>query len=154
MTNDLTFAAYAARLREFSRHDAPATGHEARFNALALALFALQFTHNPAYRLLCQARKSSPANVARWTDIPAVPTAAFKELELTSLAPGERTTVFHSSGTTEQRPSRHFHNAGSLVLYEASLRPWFQAHLLPDLAPGTRWQMMFLTPSPARAPRS
>ncbi len=154
MTNDLTFADYATRLRGFIRHDAPATGHEARFNELALALFTLQFAHNPAYRLLCQARKISPANVAHWADIPAVPTAAFKELELTSIAPGERPTVFHSSGTTEQRPSRHFHNAASLALYEASLRPWFQAHLLPDLADAPHRQMIFLTPSPALAPRS
>ncbi len=50
-----------------------------------------------------------------------MPTSAFKELELTSLAPEERTAVFHSSGTTEQIPSRHFHNAESLLVYEASL---------------------------------
>ena len=91
------------------------------FNELALELFALQFKHNSAYRKICEARKLTPQVVEHWTQIPAVPTAAFKELELTSLAPDERTAVFHSSGTTEQKPSRHFHNAESLAVYEASL---------------------------------
>ncbi|HZL13230.1 MAG TPA: hypothetical protein VFC85_03720, partial [Verrucomicrobiae bacterium] len=41
--------------------------------------------------------------------------------------------VFHSSGTTEQKPSRHFHSAESLALYEASLWAWFEQHVLTDL---------------------
>jgi hypothetical protein len=81
-----------------------------------------------------------------------VPTAAFKELELTGLPPAERTVVFHSSGTTAQRPSRHFHNAASLAVYEASLWPWFRAHVLPDGGAGLL--VIFLTPPPALAPHS
>jgi Acyl-protein synthetase, LuxE len=77
-----------------------------------------------------------------------VPTAAFKELELTSLAPEECTAVFHSSGTTEQKPSRHFHNAESLSVYEASLWKWFQFHFDDSSEP------VFLTPNPNDAPRS
>src|SRR6185437_8002116 len=80
------------------------------FNGMALMLFTLQFQHNPAYRKLCEFRKITPANVSHWTQIPAVPTSAFKELELTSLSADKRTHVFHSSGTTGQTPSRHFHN--------------------------------------------
>src|SRR5258706_6949563 len=91
------------------------------FDSLALELFAFQFEHNSAYRKMCEMRGATPQAIGHWTQVPAVPTAAFKELELTSLAPGERTTVFHSSGTTEQTPSRHFHNAESLAVYEASL---------------------------------
>jgi len=105
---------------------------EAAFDALALALFALQFKHNAAYRKICEARGLTPGVVEHWTRIPAVPTAAFKELELTCLVPAERTAVFHSSGTTEQKPSRHFHNAESLAVYEASLLAWFRPHLLTD----------------------
>jgi hypothetical protein len=104
-----------------------------QFGQLALDLFALQFEWNAPYRKLCEARGLSPVNVSRWTDIPAVPTSAFKELELTSLAAAERTKVFHSSGTSGQPPSRHFHDRDSLALYEASLIPWFQKHLLPEL---------------------
>ncbi|MBI4324799.1 MAG: hypothetical protein HY674_05990, partial [Chloroflexi bacterium] len=92
-----------------------------------------------------------------------MPTAAFKELDLTSLPAEERTVVFHSSGTTEQRPSRHFHNAESLALYEASLWPWFATHFLADwtvptgstTAPTTeKFRLLILAPSPALAPHS
>ncbi len=132
---------FAARLREFiSRCSSPHVPRvsscsqpgsaDTEFNPFALELFALQFASNAPYRRLCESRGVKPGSIAHWSHIPAVPASAFKELELTCLAPGERTTVFHSSGTTEQRPSRHFHNAESLALYEASLWPWFQQHVL------------------------
>ena len=118
------------------------------FPALALELFSLQFKHNSAYRKICEARNLTPTIVEHWTQIPAVPTAVFKELELTSLAPDERTAVFHSSGTTEQKPSRHFHNAESLAVYEASLWNWFQPHF------GNTGELVFLTPNQNAAPHS
>ena len=134
------------------------------FSKLALELFALQFQHNSAYRKICEARKLTPQIIEHWTQIPAVPTSAFKELELTSLAPAERTAVFHSSGTTEQKPSRHFHCAESLAVYEASLWPWFEQNVLRSAdgssasSPATRGRAvrapMFLTPPPAQAPHS
>jgi hypothetical protein len=86
-----------------------------------------------------------------WSAIPAVPTSAFKDLELTCLLPTERRRVFHSSGTTGQTPSRHFHSPDSLALYEASLRPWFERHLRAD---GFRGRCLVLTPPPSEAPHS
>jgi hypothetical protein len=134
------------------------------FNSLALELFALQFQHNAAYRKICAARGLTPGVVEHWTRIPAVPTSAFKELELTCLAPGERTTVFHSSGTTEQKPSRHFHNADSLAVYEASLWVWFEKRFLRSAdslsassekrGQAVRAPLVILTPSPMQAPHS
>ena len=103
------------------------------FNALALELFALQLKHNPVYRKICAGRKLMPGAVEHWTEIPVVPTAVFKELELSSIPPAERTAVFHSSGTMEQKPSRHFHSPESLKIYEASLWSWFLENFLPDL---------------------
>jgi hypothetical protein len=125
------------------------------FNELALELFALQFKHNSAYRKICEARKLTPQVVGHWTQIPAVPAAAFKELELTSLAPEDRTAVFHSSGTTEQKPSRYFHSAESLTLYEASLVSWFLENVRPDLR-FTIYdlRLVCLTPPPEQAPHS
>src|SRR5690242_6125097 len=70
---------------------------DATFNQFALELFALQYKHNAAYQKICQAREVTPEVVEDWTQIPAVPTAAFKESELSCLPPGERTAVFHSS---------------------------------------------------------
>jgi hypothetical protein len=136
------------------------------FNSLALELFALQFNYNAAYRKICEARGLAPGVVEHWTRIPAVPTSAFKELELTCLAPNERTTVFHSSGTTEQKPSRHFHNAESLAVYEASLWSGFVRHAVPDFgleqpvgkaekqSAIRNPQFTILTPPPAQAPHS
>ena len=125
------------------------------FNRLALELFALQFKSNAAYRKICEARRLTPKVVENWMQIAAVPTSAFKELDLTCLTPDERTTVFHSSGTMEQKPSRHFHSPESLKLYEASLLPWFLGNVPQNC--GLRIAdcgLVILTPSPAQAPHS
>ncbi len=127
-------------------------GLGAEFEELARQLFALQFEHNAAYRRLCEARRARPAAIAHWTDIPAVPASAFKEFDLTCLPPAERTTVFHSSGTTGQQPSRHYHNAESLALYEASLLRWFGR--ISNANGKYHWLLVILTPPPAQAPRS
>ena len=138
MNNDLS--SFAARLREAIPQWPPAA-HRAEsaaarsahggFSELALELFALQFRCNPVYAKICEARGLTPNSVEHWTQIPHVPTGAFKELELSCLPPGERTAVFHSSGTTEQKPSRHFHGVESLAVYEMSLWTWFAKNVLP-----------------------
>jgi hypothetical protein len=162
MTSELSI--YAARVREqiglwtddFSLGDAlhdPAYCQHAdiEFSGLAVMLFTLQFKYNAVYRRLCEARGIKPGDVHHWSQIPCVPTAAFKEWELTCLHPEDRTHVFHSSGTTKQRPSRHFHNADSLALYEASLWPWLGQNLrftIYDL------RLLSLTPPVEQAPHS
>ena len=134
---------------------------ESSFSQLARELFVLQFEHNTPYRRSCEVRRVRPEQVTSWAEIPAMPTEAFKELELSCLPGEHRTAVFHSSGTTGQRPSRHFHNSESLSIYEASLLPWFEAHLLADglrLRPGRgsagKLQMICLTPTAGSAPHS
>lgn len=139
---------YAIRLRS-------ATARQVRleeFNSLALELFALQFAHNASYQAICRARKLTPETVTHWTQIPAVPTSAFKELELTSIPAEERTAVFYSSGTTEQKPSRHFHCAESLEVYEASLWKWFDSQI-PE-ARSQKPELICLTPHAKQAPHS
>jgi hypothetical protein len=124
---------------------------EARFNELALELFAWQFERNEPYRKLCVARQHTPAEAGDWTQIPTVPTAAFKDFEFSCLPATERETVFHSSGTSGQKPSRHFHNGVSLELYHASLLPWFRRHFPKiEVAP----HLLSLTPSGRMAPHS
>src|SRR5262245_38126534 len=181
MEYDLTFHDYAARLREFTQrtaklsYDAPLIDRtDVEFNGLAQRLFALQFAQNAPYRRFCQARRVVPQRVSTWIQVPPVPTSAFKELEMSSLSPRERTTVFYSSGTTQDRPSRHFHSAGSLARYEASLTRLFRRHVVAgvekaeqalrlshpnpsgeiDGARGTRTLLCVLTPPPAQAPHS
>jgi hypothetical protein len=126
-----------------------------QFSELALELFALQYQHNPAYQTICQARNATPKTVGDWTRIPAVPTTAFKELELSCIPPGERTAAFHSSGTTEQKPSRHFHCAESLKLYEASLWSWFAPNVLAGSKSKIQsLKLICLSPPPEQAPHS
>jgi hypothetical protein len=159
MTSELT--SFTARLREFMAESTvaraavqcPDKTQDLGFNTLALDLFAQQFALNLVYRRICEARSVTPGTVEHWSRIPAVPAAAFKELEMTCLAPDRRTTVFHSSGTTGQQPSRHFHCAESLDLYEASLWPWFERHVLAGW-PKDAAKLLFLTPSAKAAPYS
>jgi hypothetical protein len=168
MSEEQPFAAYHARLREFMlwangpQRDVMAPAPK-RFEELALELFRTQFVRNPAYRRLCEFRGATPQSVSQWTEIPAVPTAAFKELNVTSLPEGERTNVFFSSGTTGQKRSRHFHSPDSLAIYEASLLPWFERYLLADvndlmdeqlLGPLDKLPFLALTPPPSAAPNS
>ena len=146
MTSELS--QFAPRLRELIPQFPVEAG---AFESMALELFPLQFGGNAAYRSICEARRRTPLTVTHWSEIPAVPTSAFKELELTCLSPGQRTRVFNSSGTTEQWPSRHFHNAESLEVYEASLWAWHQRHLrftISDL------RLLCLTPPEEQAPHS
>jgi hypothetical protein len=137
---------FAARLRGLIANRQSAIGNR-QFSELALELFALQFENNAAYRKICEVRGLPPEAVEHWTQIPAVPTSAFKELELSCIPTDERTAVFHSSGTTEQKPSRHFHNAESLAVYEASLWAWFGRHVVPDLKSEiSNFKLTILTP--------
>jgi hypothetical protein len=133
---------------------------ELQFESLALELFGTQTVTNPAFRAICTARGLGPAQVSNWRDIPAVPAAAFKECDLTSLPEAERSTEFRSSGTTGQVPSRHFHSAASLALYEASLKPWFGRHLLANRSGRRGFEsvgsldFIALVPPPETAPHS
>jgi hypothetical protein len=144
-----SFAAHVRRL--ISESMSAPVGEVPAFDQLALVLFALQYKYNAPYRRLCEVRDARPETVGHWTGIPAVPTSAFKEFELSCLPVAERTAVFHSSGTTERRPSRHFHNGASLALYEVSLLRWFEANIQSPIA-NSQWIM--LTPPVAQAPHS
>ncbi len=154
MTTTSIFSDHAARLRQFMAQSLAAPEPSAAvlnetFSQLALEWFALQFQHNAAYQAWCKSLEASPETVAHWADIPALPTSAFKELHVTSISLAERTQVFHSSGTTEHRPSRHFQHAESLALYEVSLLSWFRACLLAEVKEKVRF--LILTPPPSSA---
>jgi hypothetical protein len=135
------------RIRAFMPRSLVAPSSEVEFNELAVALFEAQRSSNHAYARLIGAGKP-PGD---WREIPAAPTVAFKEMEMTSLAPEVRQRVFHSSGTTAQNPSRHFHSGVSLALYEESVRLWFDFNFAPRLE---KRLLYFLTPHGLRAPHS
>jgi hypothetical protein len=146
---------FSAGVRDFIRQAGreSAAVADAEFQRLALELFGLQLEHNPAYARFCRARGITAENVRDWRDIPAMPAAAFKEFEVTVLPESRRTGVFHSSGTTERQPSRHFHCQDSLGLYEESLLQWFVANL-PISFSKARPAFAMLTPPPEQTPHS
>jgi hypothetical protein len=123
---------------------------DARFESLALRVFAYQFAANAPYRRFCERRGLRPESVRRWQEIPAVATDAFKEVPLTCFPPEQAAIVFETSGTTRQI-QRGRHHLRTLDLYEASLLPAFQAHLLPDNA---SLPAVILGFSPEAMPRS
>ncbi|MBM4259096.1 MAG: long-chain fatty acid--CoA ligase [Deltaproteobacteria bacterium] len=118
------------------------------FNALALAVFAQQFELNLPYQRFCQARGQTPNTVTRWQDIPAVPTVAFKELDL---ACGSPEKIFLTSGTTRGQEKRGRHLVPDLALYHASALGHFTSCVLPD---NRRLRTLALIPSPEARPQS
>ncbi len=127
------------------------------FHDLACELFTLQRQHNAAYAAFCASRRVLGESITDWRTIPAIPAVGFKELDLSSLPPSERICTFHSSGTTEHRPSRHAHSRRSLALYEASLLAWFKPHLATDLSTPSQHShplIINLTPPSKAAPHS
>jgi len=117
------------------------------FSRLALEVFAFQYERNSTYQRFCDRRGITPDTVSSWKEIPAVPTSAFKLLDL-SCAPLEQ--VFLTSGTS-QGAERGRHGFPWLEVYDTSLLTNFSAHLLPD---GVRLRMLILTPTPDLLPTS
>jgi hypothetical protein len=160
MENELQPAVSASellfRVDAFISQNGAGPEADGEFNRLALELFAFQFAGVPIYRRLCEKRGIKPGSIQHWSQIPALPVSAFKEHVVSSIAENERSRVFHSSGTTGHVPSRHFHNAASLSLYEAGLLPGFDRHFNgDDPISGRRGvTLIFLTPAPALAPHS
>jgi hypothetical protein len=153
---DSRLSTFATQMRGFmGTADAGAlSASDPLFDELARALFTLQFQTNSVLRRFCEARRISPDSLRHWTHILAIPTTAFKEFEVTNLAPGERTSVFFSSGTTGHHPGRHFHCAESLALYEASLLPWFRVNVLRGWETRRTIPILCLTPDALHAPHS
>ncbi|MGV3721325.1 MAG: long-chain fatty acid--CoA ligase [Actinomycetota bacterium] len=106
---------------------------EAEFDRLALAVFAFQFERNLPYGAFCRARGKTPETVAHWSEIPALPTAAFKEADLTTVPAEEIGVTYVTSGTALAGEKHGRHLLPDTRLYDASLAPNFQAHLLPDV---------------------
>lgn len=133
---------------------------ESVFSDMALELFSLQFERVTVLRQFCEARGRCPAGISDWAEIPALPTRAFQDFEISSLPEAERTCVFLSSGTSSQSRSRHYHGAASLKVYENSLLRWFAPHIVPEfgckggafLADSKR--LLVLAPRAVEAPHS
>src|SRR5262245_5179293 len=124
MRAEVTLEAELAVALEAVRRGSPAPD----FASWALRIFAHQFERNAPYRAFCARRGISPVGAARWEDVPPVPTAAFRRVDL---ACGEPEAVFRTSGTTDAAaPGRHL--VPHLALYRASALAAFERFVLPD----------------------
>jgi len=122
------------------------------FASLALRVFAYQFTHNTVYGAFCRGRGVTPDSITEWTEIPAVPTSAFKELPIFCGDPTEAEAVFRTSGTTQGGRTRGRHHVKDLSLYEASALPNARRHLLAGLDESP--VLVSLVPAPRSVPDS
>jgi hypothetical protein len=121
------------------------------FNSLALRVFEFQFQNNTPYRKYCERRISSVRAVTRWQDIPAVPTAAFKEAQLVAGDAARAQAVFRTSGTTRGTEQRGVHYVLDLELYERALLPTFKEYVLDGR---TRVPMVSLVAGAQQTPDS
>lgn len=126
---------------------------DARFDDLARKIFRHQFDRCTPYRRFAEARGVEPDRLMSWREIPAIPTAAFKEAPLRSFPEALTCKTFRTSGTTgSARGALHLDTLG---LYEASLLPTIDRLLLPDLEKSDgRMMLRILAPSPSDAPDS
>lgn len=98
------------------------------FERLALAAFALQLEHVAPYRAWCRRRGVTAESVESWRQIPWVPTAAFRSLEL---AVEPAVEVFRSSGTTAGNEARSVQHQPYPNLYRAAIDASFPRFCLP-----------------------
>ena len=105
---------------------------DAAFDALARRVFAYQLATNEPYARYCERRGRSAGTVTHWSQIPPVPTAAFKSIDFVSGVATAPEAVFRTSGTTRGAEQRGRHVVLDLELYRRSALPNFRAHLLPD----------------------
>lgn len=136
--------ALRAELIRLFGHAIDETLDDDAFNVLARKVFAYQFRRNAPYAAYCRRRGRTPETVEHWSEIPAVPTAAFKEIALVSGSPDRAEAIFRTSGTTRGRERRGTHYILDLSLYHMALLPNFAAYLLPD---GAELPMISLLPS-------
>ncbi|MDP2954929.1 MAG: hypothetical protein Q8N53_00795 [Longimicrobiales bacterium] len=123
----------------------------AAFDALALRVFAVQYEANRVYSGFCERRGATPGTVTRWEDVPAVPTTAFRFVDLVCGEPSAAEATYLTSGTTAGSRARGRHHVPRVALYRASALPNLRAHLVPEDRP---LPLLSLVPPPSEAPSS
>lgn len=120
---------------------------EGAVEALGLAVFAWQRSHNPVIARLA-ARALGERVPGTLAEVPALPTDVFKVARVACFPEHETVRVFETSGTTQDVRGRH--PFASLALYEAAAIASARRWLLPE--PGYR--CVLLAESEASAPSS
>jgi hypothetical protein len=124
---------------------------EGLFDELARRVFAVQFEGNLPYRSWCRARGVRPTEIGSWREIPPVPTAAFRAVDLSVGSADAAPLRFRTSGTTRGTAARGRHPVVAPELYRASLLAPFRRFVLAGREP-TR--VLTLVPPPGDVPDS
>ena len=120
------------------------------FDALALRLFAYQYAHNEPFRRFCQRRGMTPRKLKSWSEIPAVPIDAFKELSLRCQPDSAADRVFMTSGTTRSDVKGKHHHP-TLAVYDSSMVRNFGRRFMQG---SSKLPMAILFPTEAVMPNS
>lgn len=134
----------------FAAWDAdPRAWPDAAFEERALRAFRLQFEANRPYARYCRATGVTAESVEGWRDIPPVPTAAFRAVELIVGDPADAQLRFRTSGTTGGAAARGTHLVRRPETYRASLLGPFRHAMLDGRSAG---RLLLLHPAfePAR----
>ena len=123
---------------------------DAEFDALAAALFAVQYAHNEPYRRFCQRRGVTPRRVTGWRQVPPVPISAFKDATLSCVAPADCERVFMTSGTS-RGAVKGCHHHPTLAVWDRSMRRHFEQRFLQGRSALT---MLLLFPDERQLPNS
>lgn len=108
----------------------PSSWRPGRFESLAQRAFRLQYRANSLYRRYCDRRGRSPDAVGAWTEVPPVPTEAFRHVPLVVGGVDGGELEFRTSGTTRGEEARGRHLVPDAGLYRDSLLPPFRRFVL------------------------
>lgn len=133
--------------------DGPARIDDDAFDRIALSVFRYQVDANPVYGAFVSNRGVDPREIESFTEIPAVPASAFKEVPLVCRDPRPIEAVFRTTGTTLRSAGRGEHRVRDLSLYRASLLSTAKRFLRPELTverdeKKNRIRILSLTPAP------
>jgi Acyl-protein synthetase, LuxE len=137
-------AAFLSEVHAWAHGGACGFADEEIFDRHARALFAYQIERNAPYARFAASRGFDRAHLpASWREMPAVPTAAFKDATLATFDVHAAELAFHTSGTTAARSGKHY--AERAALYDAALLAAFDRFMLADRA---KVRFLNLVPDP------
>jgi hypothetical protein len=118
---------------------------EQQYSDLALRIFAHQLRYNQPYARYCEQLGVTLERMpATWHEIPAVPSAAYKESALATFKAATAALTFATSGTTVGASGHHYMETAHL--YDAALLAGFDVLMLPD---HVKLRYLNLVPNPA-----
>lgn len=128
-------------------------GTDEKFNELALLLFEYHYNANLPYQKYCQKRGVAPGDIRFWTEIPAVTTSAFKEVDLRTFPPEDTVQLFTSSGTgNPEKRSKVYLNEMGLKLADFSYQSAIGLGLYRS--PEEKLHALLLGPDPELTPEA